>query len=187
MNIITEDAFSIKSNTDVFTTYIVKSVKGESKRKIKVPIFSCVVGNPPYTRWNEISVQNRKVILSAIGRELKSFELSPGIRGEATEIGLYIDFIVHCTSFLSDGSKLGMIISNSWLQTDYGIKFGKYILEHYKVKAVIDFPNRLFRIPIVATNVLLLERCSDPNLRNKNETVFAYIDKELSTGEILNL
>ncbi|MEM3547310.1 MAG: hypothetical protein QW547_09425, partial [Candidatus Bathyarchaeia archaeon] len=39
--------------------------------------------------------------------------------------GIYTYWIMHATRFLKPGGRLGMIISNLWMQTDYGVGFGQ--------------------------------------------------------------
>jgi hypothetical protein len=80
-----------------------------------------------------------------------------------------------------------MIISDSWLQADYGLSFASYLLDNYKIKAVLDFSSRLFRIPLIGTLVLLLEECSEEAERNENKVVFAYVNKEASVEELLKV
>jgi len=62
------------------------------------------------------------------------------------------------------------------LQADYGINFGRFLLDHYKVKAVIDISARVFPVPLIGTCVILLERCSDEEERNKNKVAFMYLN-----------
>jgi type I restriction-modification system DNA methylase subunit len=186
MNIIVEDAFKIEANQKVFTSYTVKTAKGELRRKITIPKVNAVVANPPYTRWIEIPDETKIQITKTMDSTLKSYKLSSSIQA-ASEIGIYIYFIIHATSFLKEGGRLGMIISNTWLQTDYGIKFTNYILDHYDVRSIIDFSSRQFRIPLISTCVLLLEKNSNPKLRHNNKSVFIYVDKEITVNELLDV
>jgi len=78
---------------------------------------------------------------------------------------------MHSTGFLKEGGRLGMIISDAWLQTDYGLRFFKYMLDNYKVHAVIDISSRVFRIAFVATCIVLLERSSNKIERDSNRVV----------------
>jgi hypothetical protein len=94
---------------------------------------------------------------------------------------------MHATDFLDSDGRLGMIISNDWLQTDYGIKFANYLLNNYRIKAVLDFAGRLFAIPLIATTVILLEKEGQEKKRNENLAFFAYIDKETTVEELLSL
>jgi len=187
MNIVVEDFFNIPPRTTVLAPFAVKSADRESKRKIMIPDVDAVVANPPYTRYGEISASTLKAIDAAIGQTLTKYGLRGGIRGAVTEIGIYVDFVVHATSFLKEGGRLGMIVSNGWLQTKYGVAFGKFLLANYKVKAVIDFSNRLFRVPLIATCVILAEKCSIAEQRNANDGVFAYVNRDVTVDSLLDL
>ena len=183
MNIIVNDFFNLRAKIGVFAPYIVKTPKGEVKRHIIIPTFDVIVANPPYTRWIEIPKKTQESINKSLGNMLKKYKLSGGIGKEA---GIYVHFIMHAYDFLKNNGRLGMIISNSWLQSDYGINFANYLLDHYKVKAVIDFNQRLFRIPLIATCVILLEKEKDERARKENKTVFIYVDEEAKVEEILD-
>ena len=184
MNVIIEDFFNLKSKLRVLAPYVVKTPTGEVKRYINIPKFDAVIANPPYTRWIEIPAKTQKSINKSIGDLLKKYKLSRGI---GKETGIHVHFIMHAYNFLNKNGRLGMIISNSWLQSDYGINFAKFLLDHFKVKAVIDFNQRLFRIPLIATCVILLEKEKNEKVRDENKTVFIYIDEEARVEEILNI
>lgn len=187
MNIVVEDFFNVPPRTAVFAPYSVKNARGEARREITVPNVDAVVANPPYTRYMEISSVTQKSIARAIGPIMKTYGLQGGIRGTVTETGIYIYFVMYATSFLSEGGRIGMIISNGWLQTEYGVAFSKFLTSNFKVKAVIDFSNRLFRIPIIATCVILLEKCSIKDERDNNNAVFAYVNGKTTVDALLDL
>jgi type I restriction-modification system DNA methylase subunit len=183
MNIIVEDFFNLRSRMEIFAPYVIKTPKGEIRRHVTIPTFDAVIANPPYTRGVEITDKTQKSINLSIGELLKKYKLSGGI---GKETGIYVHFIMHAYDFLKKHGRLGMIVSNSWLQSDYGISFSNFLLDHFKVKTVIDFNQRLFRIPLVATCVLLLEKEDNPKERSKNKTVFLYLNAEAKVEEILD-
>ncbi|MHA1722950.1 MAG: N-6 DNA methylase, partial [Candidatus Baldrarchaeia archaeon] len=183
VNTIHSDFFRMSPVQKFATPYIVKTPAGEIKREIPIPKFDAIIANPPYTRWVEISNKTREAILSVIDNELKKYRLTGGI---SNEIGIYVHFIIYAYEFLKENGRLGMIVSNSWLQSDYGINFVNFLLDHFKVKAVIDFNQRLFRIPLIATCILLLEKEKNAKERSYNKTIFMYVDKEAKVEEILD-
>jgi len=187
MNVLREDFFKVSPNQIVLSPYAIKTAQGEEYREIKIPIVDVVVGNPPYTRWTELSDEARSSIKRAIGSELSEFRLVAG--STQSEPMIYLHFLIHGAQFLRNDGRLGMIISNSWLQADYGVKFGKYLLSNFRVIAVIDFSPRVFRVPLIATLVLLLERETDPERRRQNKTFYVFVDKAegLTTEKLLNL
>jgi len=183
MNIIVEDFFNLRSRMNVFAPFIMKTPKGDVRRHVSVPTFDAIVANPPYTRGVEITDKTQNSINISIGELLKKYKLSGGI---GKETGIYVYFMMHALSFLKKNGRIGMIVSNSWLQSGYGIDFCNFLLGNFKVKSVIDFNQRLFRVPLVATCVLLLEKEGDPKERSKNRTVFLYVDAESKVEEILD-
>ncbi|MBS7612455.1 N-6 DNA methylase [Candidatus Bathyarchaeota archaeon] len=183
VNTIHTDFFKVEAEQKVVTPYVVKTLAGEAKREIPIPKFDAVIANPPYTRWVEIPRKTKDAIIDAIGDMLKKYGLSGGI---GNETGIYVHFIMHAGKFLKKNGKLGMIVSNSWLQSDYGINFANFLLDNFKVKVVIDFNQRLFRIPLIATCVLLLEKEDDQKEREHNQTAFVYVDREAQVEEILD-
>ena len=182
MNIIVEDFFNLRSRMKVFSSYVLKTPKGERKRQFTIPPFDVVVANPPYTRWVEIPDRTQNAIDRSIGKLLKEYKLSGGI---GKETGIYVHFILHAYSFLKKHGRLGMIISNNWLQTDYGRNFTKFLLEHFKIKAIIDFNQRLFRLPLIATCLILLQKENNEKARNENRSTFMYIEEEATVEEII--
>lgn len=183
MNTILSDFFRIAPAQKFIAPYTIKTPAGEIKREISIPRFDAVIANPPYTRWTEISNRTKDAITATISEKLKEYEITGGI---GNETGIYVHFIMYAHEFLRENGRLGMIISNSWLQSDYGAHFVNFLLDHFKVKAVIDFNQRLFRIPLVATCILLLEKEKDAKKRSLNQTVFLYVDKEANVEEILD-
>ena len=160
MNIIQEDFFKIKPEQMVFAPYSIQTPDGETRRNFRVPYVDAVIANPPYTRWTELSESSRSAVSASIGPLLSEYGMRPGsVRSEPM---IYTHFVMHGLDFLktndNKSARLAMIISNSWLQADYGIKFGKFILSNFKVVGIVDFSARVFNVPLVATLVILLER-----------------------------
>lgn len=186
MNIIVDDFFTLLPNQMVLSPFTIKTSYGDIRRKITIPKMDVVVGNPPYTRWDEISERTKNIIRKHHGKNIKKYNLfkSGGVRA-AQNPGIYIFWIMHATEFLKEGGRLGVIISNLWLQTNYGIGFGRFLKDNYKIHAVIDFSQRLFRIPLISTLVILAEKCSNKDERDKNEVVFAYVNKEVRVEALL--
>ncbi|MCR8456007.1 MAG: N-6 DNA methylase [Crenarchaeota archaeon] len=187
-NVVVEDFFKISPEWRKFTSYKVKTVEGEKPIEIVFEHFDAVVGNPPYTRWTEIPERTRNSIMTHHRRTIPKYNLSPRI-SQGVEPGIYVYWIMHSTSFLKNGGRLGMIISDSWLQTDYGIDFGRFLLDHFKVKALIDISARVFPVPLIGTCIILLEKCTNEKEREENQTVFMYVDiaetEEFKVDEIL--
>jgi hypothetical protein len=187
LNVLVSDFFAVQPGQMLLTPYRVKSIaKGEEEREVTLPKFDAVVGNPPYTRWTEIPDETQKLIRTRLGKLMKKYGLTPQV-SRGVEPGIYTYWIMHATNFLKEGGRLGMIISNTWLQTDYGIGFGNFLLDNFRVKAIIDIGRKLFKGALTTTCIVLAERESDENRRLENEVAFIYIPGEVESGDVAEL
>jgi len=175
INVINEDFFKVEPMQTILTGYKVRTPKGEVGREISIPLVDVVVANPPYTRWTEIPDNTKETIRSRLSDLLRKYNLTARVQ-QGIEPGIFIHFIMHAWSFLKPGGRLGMIISDSWLQTDYGMDFGRYLLENWKVKAIIDISARVFPVPLIGTCIILLEKPINGEDLDKNDVVFTYLD-----------
>ncbi|PLJ77128.1 N-6 DNA methylase [Infirmifilum sp. SLHALR2] len=162
------------------------SLKRSSLGELRLPDhFEAVVGNPPYTRWVEIPGTTQDLILRELGDELDAYDLrADTARGR--EPGIYVYWVMHaCKNLLTRGGRLGLIISNAWLQTDYGVGFGRFLLDNFRVRALIDLSFRLFEATI-STVILLAEKEPDGEARDNNVITFVRIPPRLKGGEELD-
>jgi hypothetical protein len=87
---------------------------------------------------------------------------------------------VHGTKFLKDGGRFGFIVSNSWMDVDYGKGLQELFLKHYKIIAIIESKvERWFEDADVNTCIIILERCKDEKERDENLVRFVYLFKPL--------
>jgi len=176
LNVATEDFFSIpKWGLDTEDFFSIP--KGN---------FDAVIGNPPYTRWTEIPEETKELIKKSIGDLTKKYDLVADTN-RGREPGIYVYWILHATkNLLKNGGRLGMILSNMWLQTDYGVDFGKFLLDNFRIKALIDISYRLFEA-LISTVIILAEKEPNEDARNNNEVLLVRIppmDSQLGDKEI---
>jgi hypothetical protein len=63
LNVLVRDFFALEPNTELYTSYTVKTAAGVVERSIQIPkSFDVVLGNPPYTRWKEIPDPTKRLI-----------------------------------------------------------------------------------------------------------------------------
>jgi len=161
---------------------------GKVHKKIEHPrFFDCIVGNPPYTRQEEIAdIEGKsdaeyktKLIQSALndisGRKIATI---------SKRAGLHAYFFVHGFKFLKNGGRFGFIVSNSWLDVDYGKGLQEFFLKNYKIIAIIESKvERWFSEADVNTCIVILEKCSgDKNKKQRDENLarFVYFKKPLT-------
>jgi len=183
IRVILRDFFSIAPGQRVLAPYRVMTAEGEKLVEVTLRDLDAVVGNPPYTRWTEIPEPTKGLIMKRYRDITAKYNLTPQV-ARGVEPGIYVYWIIHATDFLREGGRLGMIISDSWLQAEYGKGFLRYLLDHYKIHAVIDISARVFPVPVVGACIVLLERCSNHVERNSNGAAFIYLDLTRGSLEV---
>ncbi len=156
------------------------------EREVEYPRwFDCIVGNPPYTRQEEISEIAPKAkgykaslidkaLLDNKGKKLAEI---------SKRAGIYAYFFVHGTKFLQNGGRFGFVVSNSWLDVDYGKGLQEFFLNNYKIIAIIESKvERWFEDADINTCIVILEKCSgEDRRRQRHENIarFVYLKKQL--------
>ncbi|MDP8202044.1 MAG: N-6 DNA methylase [Candidatus Tenebribacter burtonii] len=186
-NILKDDFFSMFVGAEGFEPTewrkrISKTLSAK-ERKIEHPRwFDAIVGNPPYTRQEEIegisekdkSYKN-KIILNSLKDDKGRTIVQIGKRA-----GIHAYFFVHGTKFLRDGGYFGFIVSNSWLDTDYGKGLQELFLKYYKIVAIIESKvERWFDEADVNTCIVILQKCKNKKERDNNLARFVYLKKPL--------
>jgi type I restriction-modification system DNA methylase subunit len=175
MNLVHQDFFTILPGQQVLAPYTMVDARGIRPRQVVLQRnFDAVIGNPPYTRWTDLSPNARQVVIKSISSFLEKYDLRPREDAPGASPQIYIYWIMHATRFLNEGGRLGMIISNMWMQTDYGVEFGKFLLDNYKIKALIDVSYRLFTA-LISTVIVLAEKSSNEAERAKNRVLLVRV------------
>ncbi len=144
--------------------------------------FDCVVGNPPYTRSEWLG----KVSDDGDYKPRLAERAGAALDGEPVvhlgrRSGLHAYFFVHGFKFLRPGGRFGFVVSNSWLDVDYGGRLKQFLLDHYKIVAIIESAvERWFSEASVNTCLVILERCDDPADRALNQVRFARLRRPLN-------
>jgi len=181
-NIIHQDFFTLKAGTQGFEPEHWRAVRAKTLGYEELDVtyprwFDAIVGNPPYTRQEEIP---------EAGVEKKQLEnVLKDISGEkiadiSRRAGIHTYFFVHGTKFLKDGGYFGFIVSNSWMDVDYGKGLQEFFLKNYKIIAIIESKvERWFEEADVNTAIIILQKCSNETERNENLVRFVQLKKAL--------
>lgn len=168
-------------NKDFFAIRVDSKVKlhdqhGEIINK-PLPQFDAIIGNPPYTRQEDIGAMQGTVKKGAIQLLVKnecSFEPSQ-------RTSIYSYFFYHAGAFLKNRGYMAFICQNSWLDTDYGIDMQRYLLRNYEIIAIIDSEvERFFPSASVNTTIVIIRKQSDESIRNANQVNFIYLTAPLA-------
>jgi len=144
----------------------------------EIPIMNCVVGNPPYTRQEEMGIE-------VFGENYKQ-KLTKVVKSDFPSINLpmrasiYAYFFPHGAKFLQVGSRLGFVCLRSWLDTRYGSKLQEFFLEHFKVIAVIEPEEKWFEEAQMLPCITILEVCNDLEQRDNHLVKFVRLKVPLS-------
>ncbi len=156
-------------------------VKGLDSKVFKreMPSIDTVVGNPPYTRQEEMGSD-------VFGQKYKQ-RLSTLIETDFPDTklplrsGIYSYFFVHGTKFLHEKSRLGFVCLRSWLDAAYGEPLKEFILQNFKIVAIIESKSeRWFHDAQMLPCIVVLEVCSDKAQRTKNTVKFVQLKANLS-------
>lgn len=126
-----------------------RATSGTKKVPVPIPIFDCIVGNPPYLRS-----QNQDDLDPAYRKQL--FQSAANASISATpKTDLFAFFIYHATRFMSPGSRLGFVTPASWLTADYASSLQETLLGEVRISAIVSSSAESF-FPQVDVNAVLL-------------------------------
>lgn len=119
----------------------------------------------------------RKKILDMVKKRFKKEKKLAKVSKRA---GIHAYFFVHGYKFLKDGGRFGFIVSNSWLDVDWGTGLQEFFLMNYKILAIIESKvERWFVDADINTCIVILERCNRAKERKENIIRFVQLKKPL--------
>ncbi len=137
--------------------------------EVKMPEFDACIGNPPYIRQELI--ENKEAWL-------KNTKTEWGINKINKQSDLYVHYLMHTASLLKEGKRLGYVVSSSWLDVGFGRDLQLFLLQHFKIIAIIEHQNtRSFSTASINTIILIIEKCSNENERDENKIKFVRINE----------
>ncbi|RLI84730.1 MAG: hypothetical protein DRO98_08305 [Archaeoglobales archaeon] len=142
-----------------------------------LPKMDAIVGNPPYVERQRF-YDSRKLanLLSKLAKLSKEFK-------PHSAMDIYGYFLIHALDFLKPHGKLGFVISDTWLNMDFG-KFIKIQLLKFRIDAIIGFDSRVFPEALVRTVVILIQK-SEPKFNHK--LIFARLKSNISPDQLQEL
>ena len=186
-NILQEDFFKLPvgdSGFELPKRYWRRLLPGLSGKHVEVAYprqFDAIVGNPPYTRQEEIPhiapdelTYKRQVAKRSVFRDDKR------VSTISERAGIHAYFFLHGTKFLRDNGLLGFVVASSWLDTVYGQGLQEFFLENYRILTIIESRvERWFEEADVNTCIVILEKCGDPRRRMDNIVRFVSLKSRL--------
>ncbi len=149
---------------------------------IKLPQLDAVIGNPPYVRYQDIPKkkdtgvipdQTREHLLKKVATAL----LPADLHGQSD---LHLYFWPVAGQFLKPDGWFGFLTSSSWLDARYGFALQKWLLENFRVIAIIESADEpWFEDARVKTCVTIARRCTDAANRDDNLVRFVRLSRPL--------
>lgn len=152
LRIYQRDAFTLKADTRIdFRDPANGEVFTETLGQ-----FNAIASNLPF-----VAQEGRK----QYGNALAEVAATLGQDGERftrrADVAAYLPFSLH--PLLTDNGRLGVIITNAWLGTDWGDAFYNLLSQYYDLKCVITSgAGRWFQNSKVVTNILIMDKKADP-------------------------
>lgn len=137
-----------------------------------------IVSNLPFIQQKDIKILNpdikenaEKIIFDFTGEDLKLDSKS--------DLYAYLPF--YLWKLLKSDGRLGIIISNSWLATEWGEAYRKILNKFYHIESVIiSGKGRWFQNTDIVTTILILNKRDLTNVTNsKEETKFITVITDL--------
>jgi len=99
----------------------------------------------------------------------------------STYADLYVSLFWHAAAFLEEGGRMGIVTSNAWLDVGYGYGLQRFLLDHFKIVAVLESRcEPWFLQAAVNTVVTIVERCSNPAERAGHPARFVKVKRALA-------
>lgn len=136
-----------------------------------------IASNLPFIRQEDLKILNptikedtKNIIQKYLGKKVKL----------NTKSDLYAYLPFHFWELLEENGRLGIIISNSWLGTEWGVTFRNILVQFFKIEFVITSGHsRWFNNADVVTNILILEKKSISLPLDIDSTKFVTILEDL--------
>ena len=120
-----------------------------------------ITSNLPFIQQEDLSVLNPDIknrINTFLRTQLNNNSLKINAKSD-----LYAYLPFSYWNILSQNGRLGIIISNSWLGTEWGTTFKELLVKFYKIEFIITGSNiRWFQNADVVTNIMILSKRNTP-------------------------
>lgn len=151
---------------------------GEMVRK-PLPLFRTIVANLPFVQFEDVRIANPDVY--AINRRLRR-EVGMELPRRA-DLYAYLPF--YLWDLLAPDGRLGIIMSNSWLGTEWGEVFRTILTHYYHIESVTVSQNgRWFaNADVVTTLVVLVKRPTPGAPAASEQTKFVYLKARIDRAD----
>ncbi|WNY99953.1 N-6 DNA methylase [Sulfurospirillum sp. 'SP'] len=145
-----------------------------------------IASNLPFIQQEDINELNPEIKTKINSFLTEHLSRQDKLQGKS-DLYAYLPFAFW--DIIAEDGRLGIIISNSWLGTEWGATFKKLLARFYKIEYILTASNgRWFQNADVITNIMILSKRSEPveELEDNEHTKFItishnfYIDSDYS-------
>ena len=158
LRIYQRDAFTLQTDTNI-------DFRNPSNGTLfteKLGQFNAITSNLPF-----VAQSGRKQYGNAIKQVTDMFGDDENTLPKRSDIAAYLPFSLH--PLLEENGRIGIIITNAWLGTDWGDSFFTLLNKYYNLKSVITSgAGRWFQNSEVVTNILIMEKKTNTEEANEN-------------------
>lgn len=143
----------------------------------ELPLVTAIICNPPYTRHQYLDEDYKEEIAKKIEENISS-KLS-------RQSGLYTHFLIHASQFLKEKGRMVFVLPSSFLDVNYGVALKKFLINNFKIIALLLFPKERLLFPKVLTTtcILFLEKKN----HKKNIVKFLKIKSVVNSENLLEV
>jgi hypothetical protein len=161
-----------------------RDASGQREREtIELPELDAIVGNPPYVRQELIPKRKEKGTILDQSKEYISDMATrafPELRLSG-QSDLHLYFWPVAAQFLKEGGWFGFLTSSSWLDVRYGFALQAWILQNFRLVAVMESVDEpWFEDARVKTVVAIMQRCLVAEKRDVNLVRFVRFKQPLA-------
>jgi len=145
---------------------------------IELPLFASIISNLPFINFEQIEELN-KLVWDRITDFYKKYGIKKTFQlSRRSDFYSYIPFILY--DLLMPNGTLGIITSNAWLASDWGVGFRKLLRSFYNINYVVtSAKGRWFSSADVVTTILVCSKKSPNKGCLNNKTVFVSTNQSI--------
>ena len=151
------------------------------------PVFDAIVSLPPpirAARVPRIDAPDR----NQLPLFTEPVEAAPALRLPQTmwsrlhgRSGLHAFYLLHATDFLRENGRVAVVVPNGWLDVAHGRRFKQFLLDHYRLLAIVESRvEQWLPDSRLQSCLLVLEKCSGPQRRAANRVRLAQLQRPLT-------
>jgi SAM-dependent methyltransferase len=152
----------------------------QAKVRLPIPEFDAVIANPPYIRSQYQDDLNAGYKRNLYKLVLKELQIKPPAKTD-----LFAFFAYHGLALLKPGGRLAFVTSAAWLTAGYGASMQRFLLERFRLIAVVASEAESFFSQVDQNTVMIVAaKRPEHEVPNKDELIrFVTLQKRL--GEIV--